>query len=83
MQRQKWTQMIVNLTIGCFRHSTLTKLADSILAKLSKSTIQFYNNVNMTFLENVSMFFGIFGTYLYLEKLLVINKHEMPITSQK
>ena len=43
MQRQKWTQMIVNLTIGCFRHSTLTKLADSILAKLSKSTIQFYN----------------------------------------
>ena len=37
----------------------------------------------MKFLENVSMFFGIFGTYLYLEQRLVINKHEMPITSQK
>ena len=34
MQRQKLTQMVVNLTIDCFRRSRLTE----IIANLSEST---------------------------------------------
>ena len=37
----------------------------------------------MTIPENVPMCFGMSGTFFYLGKLLVINKHEIPITFQK
>ena len=77
--------MVVSLTKDCFRRSRLTE----IIVSLSELTMWFHKVTTMPtgqFQRTYPCFgihvFGICYTF-YLEKLFVINKHEMTITSQK